>query len=159
MDSTPSQFDRALAMWKQIDFPLIAGESRGLAFVDCMRELYDNGQVIHKTFAIPEHADFDAFVRNHQLHGTFFFERFWKCPSVAAALPYLPKDLNYLDQELFRYIHPVELPGDLARTLTWGGAYNDGPPGREALEIARPAADSLLNHDFDYPQVYVASAA
>jgi hypothetical protein len=150
-----SQFDRAMAMWREIDFPVIAPQTAELRFVEDLAAMYDNGKVLHTTFAMPDHPDFIAFAAG-LLHPTYFFERFWQTKSVAQALPFALHDVSFLSPETFRRMHPVELPGSLANALVRGGAYiSDSMPARTAMKCAQDAAESLLAGDFDNPQVFV----
>ncbi len=156
MVTIPSQFDRALAMWREIDFPLIEPQAAELRFVDELAVAYANGAVVHKSFGIPDHPDFTDFVNRGALHPTYFFERFWQTKSVGIALPYPLNDLKFLSPETFRWIHPVELPGSLASVLLRGGAYStESMPARNAKMIADQAAESLLAGDFESPRVFV----
>jgi len=143
-------------MWREIDFPLIEPHIAGLRFVEDLAAMYSNGAVLHKVFGIPDHSDFTAFVNTGALHSTFFFERFWQTKSVASALPYTLNDVRFLAPDTFRWIHPVELSGTMARALVQGGAYTSEPmPARSAMEIASQAAESLLAGNFQGPLVFV----
>jgi hypothetical protein len=156
MISNPSQFDRAIAMWREIDFTLIAPQTAELRFVEDLAAMYQNGDVIHKTFAIPDHPDFTGFINSGDLHSKYFFERVWQTKSVANALPYTLNDVSFLSRDTFREVHPVELPGSLASALIGGGAYTSGSmPARSAMKIADEAAESLLASDFESPRVFV----
>lgn len=143
-------------MWREIDFPLIETPRAGLRFIEDLAAMYSNGSVLHKSFAIPGHLDFMAFVNTGALHATFFFERFWQTKSVARAFPYVLNDVRFLAPDTFRLLHPVELSGSMARALVKGGAYTTVPmPARRAMKIADQAADSLLAGDFESPLVFV----
>lgn len=60
-------------MWREIDFPLIEQPKTGLRFVEDLATMYSNGTVLHKSFSIPDHSDFTAFINTGALHSTFFF--------------------------------------------------------------------------------------
>lgn len=155
MSGIPSQFDRAMAMWREIDFPLIDEKNQALRFLEDLSEMYSNGNVIHKSFAIPDHPDLDAFINAGALHSTYFFERFWKTKSVALAFPHTLHDVKFLAPDTFRFIHPVELSGTLARTLLNGGAYTtERMSARTAMVIADEAAELLVGGDFDGPSAF-----
>jgi hypothetical protein len=143
-------------MWREIDFPLIETPRVGLRFVEDLAAMYSNGNVLHKSFAIPEHLDFMAFLTTGALHSTFFFERFWQTKSVAKAFPYVLNDVRFLAPDTFRWLHPVELSGSMARAIVKGGAYTTDPmSARSAMKIADQAAESLLAGDFESPLVFV----
>jgi hypothetical protein len=143
-------------MWREIDFPLIEEPKTGLRFVQDLATMYSNGTVLHKSFSIPDYSDFTAFINTGALHSTFFFERFWQTKSVASELPYALNDVRFLAPDTFRWIHPVELPGSMARALVQGGAYTSEPmAARSAMEIAGQAAESLLAGNFQGPLVFV----
>lgn len=159
MTTNLSQFDQTMAMWRQIDFPLIGPPPAELPFVAHLAHMYENGRVIHKTFALPKHPDLTDFIQRGVLHPTFFFERFWSAKSVFAALPYALCDLNLLSPSIFRRVLPVELSGMLAAALVRGGAYTSVPMrARRAVEIAEQAAELILNNDLENPHVYVSHA-
>lgn len=154
-------FDRAMAMWREIDFPLVAEDDPRLApFLDPLRQRYVNGRVVHRRFAIPPSADFLDFVDRGRLHDVFFFGRFWQARSVAAALPYPPHDPNLVGHQAFAWGQRVALPGLLATMLVRGGAYREwGQPAREAMRLGLAAAEVLLDGDFDGPGVFVSESA
>jgi hypothetical protein len=150
-----------MKMWRDIDFPVIGGEKADLsAYWDALRRTYDNGKVVHKTFAIPEQPDFLDFASRGALHAIYFFERFWGAASVVYELPFELREVNFLSSDTFREIHPVELAGSLAARLAEGGAYSTNvPPGRTALDLGRGASEELLAGNFDGPSVFVSYAA
>lgn len=154
-------FDRAMNMWKEIDFLVQDEEVTDLsAYLNCLRDIYGNGTVMHKTFSVPEHPDFMDFVSRGALHSAYFFERFWRARSVSSVLPFELRELNFYSTDLFRWIHAVELPGSLASTLVRGGAYGQGvPPARKAMELATAAAEAMLGGDFENTQVFIAHEA
>ncbi len=156
MSTTNSQFDRAMAMWRELDFPIVKQKDSTLQFVEDLAAMYSNGAVIHKSFSVPDHPDFAAFIDTGALHSTYFFERFWQTKSVASAFPQPLNDVRFLSPDTFNWIHPVELPGSLARALLRGGAYTSKRlSARNAMAIAGQAAESLLRGDFDHQQVFV----
>jgi len=143
-------------MWREIDFPLIGKTGEALEFVDELAAMYSNGNVLHKSFAIPDHPDFAAFINTGALHSTFFFERFWQTKSVASAFPYVLNDVRFLALDTFSWLHPVELSGSMARALVKGGAYTaEAMSARSAMEVAGLAVESLLAGDFETPHVFV----
>jgi hypothetical protein len=156
MTCIPTQFDRAMAMWREIDFPFIALQTEEFDFINELRAVYSNGEVLHRSFSIPDHPDLAVFINSGTLHSTYFFERFWQTKSVAKALPYTLNDIRFLSPDTFRWIHPVELPGSFASALLRGGAYTTKPmPARSAMKIAELAAEVFLAGDFDSPRVFV----
>ncbi|RZI56927.1 MAG: hypothetical protein EOP37_22325 [Rubrivivax sp.] len=156
-----SMFDRSMRMWRELDFPVLADDSDELnRYLHCLRKTYENGSVLHRTFSIPEHQDLDDFLLRGQLHSAFFFERFWQAKSVQASLPYSLHEVNFLGTDLFRWVHPVELFGSMARVLVAGGAYGHHvPSARDAMGLATNAAAFLLGGDFEESKVFVAHSA
>ncbi len=156
---TPSVFDRAMAMWRQIDFPSAPPASIA-PYSSYLKGTYQNGEVVQVAFSMPDSDDFSDFVARGTLHDMYFFERFWRASNVSHALPYKPHDLNFLSVDLFNWISPVELPGSLASILVRGGAYGRNiPTARKALELGHAAAEALLAEDFETPQVFVSNVA
>ena len=156
---TPSMFDRAMAMWRQIDFAS-ASPACIDPYLSHLKGTYENGEVVQAAFSMPDSADFSDFVARGTLRDMYFFERFWRTSNVSHALPYKPNDLNFLSAELFNWISPVELPGSLASVLVRGGAYgNNIPPARRALELGHAAAEALLAEDFETPHVFLSNVA
>jgi hypothetical protein len=154
-------FDRAMNMWREVDFPLLAEEAQELnPYLNSLRGTYGNGAVLHKTFSMPEHADLTEFVLLGALHPVYFFERFWRTKSVSAALPYELHDVNFLNTSLFQRVLPVQLPGSLASALVRGGAYGQNvPQARQAVALSSAAAEVLVAGDFDGAMVFISEAA
>ena len=154
-------FDRAMQMWREIDFPLLAEDDPPLAsFLDSLGCLYANGRAVHRRFAIPQHADFLDLVERGQLHDALFFGRFWQTKSVAAALPYPPDDPNLVGHSQFVWTQRVALPGILATALVRGGAYHLWDrTAREAMRLGLEAAEVLLEGDFERSTVFVSESS
>jgi hypothetical protein len=161
LEPESSMFDRAMTMWREIDFPLVCEDDPRLAsFLEPLRRLYANGRAIHRRFAIPQHADFQEFIERGRLHDVFFFGRFWQARSVAAALPYPPHEPNLVGHSEFAWTQRVALPGILATPLVRGGAYESwNRTAREAMQLGLTAAEVLLEGDFEEPTVFVSESA
>lgn len=154
-------FDRALEMWREIDFIRSSEPLQQVSeYMAYLRAAYDNGRVECASFEIPASNEFREFSAQGHLHEAYFFDRFWKTAGVYATFPYALRELKFYTPEVFAELHPVELAGSLAGVLARGGAYDrNAIPGTVALQKATEAAHELLASDYDRPRVYFSGAA
>lgn len=149
-------FDDRQKMWVSIGFPDAAIPCPAVScFVEELRSLYANGEVVHRVFRLPVHPVWDWFLERNQLHESGFFERFWVCAGPAAAFSFVVKDLNFYSTDLFSFHGSFMLGGSLAWVLSSGGPYHHfDRGGREAKRLGEEAAVEMIGGDFDHALVY-----
>jgi hypothetical protein len=152
-NETPTKptFQERDAMWKELDFPSHSGSyPRTADYVAALSERFANGDVLFRSFSVPTHPAFNWYLNRNRLHECNFFERFWRCPSPAAAFPHRLAAVNYEDMSLFEWLTPFHLGGDLSSLLFRGGAYSHSTGyGQEARRIGEAAAEELLARDYE----------
>lgn len=149
--STIPTFQQRDAMWRSLDFPSHTGSyPRTDEYVAALRERFSNGSVLFHSFSIPVDPVFDWYFERNRLHECNFFERFWRTPTPAAAIPHQPASLNYYEMSLFQWTTAFHLGADLSSLLFSGGAFSRSSGyGQEARRVGEAAAAELLAGDYE----------
>lgn len=155
INSLPSFEDRK-QMWDTLKFvPITDGFPHTKIYIDALRRVYVNGDVRFGAFGIPVHDVFDWYLSRNQVHNLGFFEHFWQSPVVYQEFPYKLKDYNAYSVDVFAWSNPFILGGELACTLSYGGAYQrhaNGPVHAKTLGDA--VALEWIGEDYDDVLVY-----
>ena len=124
------QFQDRKQMWETLSFGLVEDEyPQTQAYINALREVFDNGAVEFRAFSVPEHEVFDWYASRNQFHEMGFFKEFWSSPTVKQEFPYQLNDYNFFSHDLFDWSSPFLFGGLLAWALSSGGAYHRHPLG------------------------------
>lgn len=161
IDGPVPQISDMLKMWEIINISERNDVPQSLQrYIDALKEVYLNGDVVYKQFFIPEDSIFDWYASRNCFHKIGFFEKFWKTASVKKQLPYKIADLNFYDETIFKWSSPFMLGGSMAWALSSGGAYKRHATGSvDAKKIADNAASSLINDQYDEILVFESHSA
>jgi hypothetical protein len=138
------------ALWKDLCIEgSLNAEPAAAILLEALRKTHSNGGAKFATFTIAYNRTFQWFISRNLWNEIEFPEHFLKSPAVTALLPELCKDTRS-DSFEFEQISAFSFAGDLAQTLSQGGAYNKHQPGPgDASAIAERFQQTLFGDRFD----------
>jgi hypothetical protein len=140
------------AMWAKMDAHLDPTPSPAAdAMIDRIRQEYRNGDAFRATFLLDRHSVFDFLVAAGNYKFLEFPQRFFQLSGVRAALPKLKLDTAITQPALYESVDAFSLDGELARWLSFGGAYSTAGYMRpsEAKRMAMAACSEWFGERYD----------
>lgn len=143
------EFNDRKAMWESLEIkPINLTMNSVLCFIEELKKLYLNGNIIYKNLIFSESEILDWYISRNQLEEMFFFNYIWQNPTIKQTLNL--KNVYEDSYKSFEVTSAFSLGGSMAAALKLGGAYKSPSyNGIEIKKIGESAATELLNNNFD----------
>lgn len=128
------EFNDRKAMWESLEIkPINLTMNSVLCFIEELKKLYLNGNIIYKNLIFSESEILDWYISRNQLEEMFFFNYIWQNPTIKQTLNL--KNVYEDSYKSFEVTSAFSLGGSMAAALKLGGAYKS--PSYNGIEIKK----------------------